>query len=463
VSNYSKADTTTQWFQDDWPGAVMNLTQQTAVLVLHTTEGTSWDTYDGGAKAPTYTARPNLKLCRLDWRAHFPDERSSRALVNLAGGVETNTLNAIQVELVGTCDPAKAKTWNGLKAGVDYIYWPEAPMWALNDLGAFIADLHTRHGLRLQAPTFQAYPGSFGARGVTNTVRMTFDQWRKFTGVCGHQHVPENVHGDPGAIDIDPVLAHARQLVKPQRTTSVNTGTWNLQHGHPVASHVAMVLNAFDAHQLDVLMMQESTDYAAALATASGKLGYKLVMFTDKPGQDQQVTLVRHPEKIQAAWSFPGNKDMWFTKSGGVHAPSYPVAVNLDGTVFLNQHSPVSVNWRKSAPHVPYGPPRRVLAYLQHSRRRALVFKSHPGQPVVDAGDNNATPFDRGYGSPDWIARKTGAHIVAPTQGTGHGIIDFAVVRDAVLRNVKVHLLLTPEAPDHFLVTWVTDTEKRVP
>lgn len=199
MSKYALANSTIQWFQGKYPGAVM----KPNCCVLHTTEGTSWPDYDGGAIAPNYTAFPVITKKRMDWRQHFPDERSSRALVNAAGGVETNTLGAVQLELVGTCDPVHAKTWGKLKAGVDYIYWPDAPDWCLEAVADFIRDQRLRHGIKLTAPTFKDYPGSYGAH---NGVRFTFAQWRNFYGVCGHQHVPENVHGDPGGIAIQRIL-----------------------------------------------------------------------------------------------------------------------------------------------------------------------------------------------------------------------------------------------------------------
>lgn len=206
MSNYSKADKKTQWFQDDFPGADMNLTEDTMVLVLHTTEGTSWPTYSGGATAPTYTGNPPLGKRFGKWRAHFPDEKSARALANTSGGVETNTLNAVQLELIGTCDPKHALRWNGLTAGKDYVYWPNANKRQLRWLARIIADLHVRHGLRLDAPrNFKPYPSSYGNNGV----RLSFNGWLNVTGVIGHQHVPENTHGDPGNIDINYVLDHA--------------------------------------------------------------------------------------------------------------------------------------------------------------------------------------------------------------------------------------------------------------
>lgn len=214
MSNYARADAQTQWYQDNYPGATMNLTKDTMVVTLHSTEGYDWPTYDGGAIAPNYTGKPPIGtglLGKGHWRAHFPDEKSSRALQNLAGGVETNTLNDVQLELIGTCDPTHAKTWNGRIAGVNYVFWPNASRRQLLFVARILADFHIRHGLQLVAPRpFKPYPSSYGSNGV----RMTFDQWRNAVGVVGHQHIPENVHGDPGNIDIATILDLAKTRVE---------------------------------------------------------------------------------------------------------------------------------------------------------------------------------------------------------------------------------------------------------
>ena len=111
------------------------------VGVLHTTEGTTLPGYDGGATAPTLTAMPDIKAKKLRWYQHYDIDESARALMNKGGGVETNTANAVQVELVGTCDPKHKASWGKLKAGVDYIYWPDAPDWALAELRLSVAGL----------------------------------------------------------------------------------------------------------------------------------------------------------------------------------------------------------------------------------------------------------------------------------------------------------------------------------
>lgn len=183
-----------QWFQDKYPGASMTPN----VIVLHTTEGSSWPGYEGGATAPTMTVMPDAKNKRLHVRQHFPLEKSARALVNKAGGVDTNTANAIQIELVGTC----TKTGPGM-------FWPNAPEWAYVELGKILGGLHKLFpGIPLTSGLrWLSYPDSYGSqRGQ----RMSFAQWRSFKGVCGHQHVPENDHGDPGALPIDKILGYAK-------------------------------------------------------------------------------------------------------------------------------------------------------------------------------------------------------------------------------------------------------------
>jgi hypothetical protein len=195
---------------------------------IHTTETTGWPGYQGGATAPNYTARPSIPTKRVSWRAHFPDEMSARALQNDPGGVGTNAANNVQIELVGTCDYSKRKSWKvgtkTLLAGVDYLYWPDAPEWALLEVARFLVDQYRRHGTPLQGPAVWLNYGpdprradgkSPASYGENNGVRLTFAQWLKFTGWLGHQHVPENDHGDPGAFPFARVIALAKALLAP--------------------------------------------------------------------------------------------------------------------------------------------------------------------------------------------------------------------------------------------------------
>jgi hypothetical protein len=176
---------------------------ETNVILWHSTEGTSLPSYGGGASAPNLTAKPDFAARRMRWYQHFDFDVSSRALRNRSGGVETNTLNVCQVEIVGTCDPATHRRW-GSKP---HLYMPSLPSWVIRDLGAFARWAYLNHRVPLTSGlTFKAYPGSYGANGV----RMSGAQWTRFKGHCGHQHAPENDHGDPGAFPMGAVLAAAK-------------------------------------------------------------------------------------------------------------------------------------------------------------------------------------------------------------------------------------------------------------
>ncbi|MFE7727358.1 hypothetical protein ACFU5D_16385 [Streptomyces anthocyanicus] len=185
--------------------------------VVHTTEGMSLTSYSSGAVAPNVTGVPDIKNRKIRWYQHFDVDESARALMNRSGGVETNTANVFQIELVGTCDDSKKTTWSGKKAGVDYLHWPTAPDWALAEVAWLVRWLNANHGIPLTCVSnWLAYgkdsrrpgvtPASYGA----NPARMSMSAWRSFTGWCGHQHVPENDHGDPGSLNFARVIAIAK-------------------------------------------------------------------------------------------------------------------------------------------------------------------------------------------------------------------------------------------------------------
>lgn len=235
-------DARAQWFQDDYPGAVMD----PDAGVLHTTEGTSWPTYSGGATAPNVTAKPDFRQRRLEFRTHFPLDRSSRALKNLAGGVETNTAQVVQVELVGTCDRRTSRRW--AQEGREHIYWPEAPDWALNDLAKFLAFCKREHGIPVSSPVsgrWTPYPESYGPGGQ----RLSAKAWRNLVGWVGHQHVPENTHGDPGALDWPTLQRKARALLEPVLPV-VRMRRLRKAYERPLAAPVAVyrVQKALRAH-----------------------------------------------------------------------------------------------------------------------------------------------------------------------------------------------------------------------
>lgn len=215
MTTLSMADIRTQWFADNYPGAKI----APNIIVLHTTETTSWPGYEGGATAPHLTILPVLADERLQVRQHFPFEMSSRALRNDSGGVETNTANALQIELIGTCSKPYADR-------ADALHWPTAPEWAIRELAVIMRELDAKLPgvvLRDAAPRgWLPYPKSYG---TANGQRMSFSEWRAATGICGHQHVPENTHGDPGAFPIKQLLllAAAKPAVVPSKPAPAKT------------------------------------------------------------------------------------------------------------------------------------------------------------------------------------------------------------------------------------------------
>lgn len=197
---YPPADTKSQNFVKKYPGRTI----KPHILVLHTMEVNGWPGYSNGGVAPHLSLRIWLNkdgsLAKYAWRQHFPFNRTARAVRNLSGGVETNnsTQGVIQVELAGTCGWAKnvKPNWSD----------PDQLRKIAEPLIEFIVFCNEKLGIELVAPyKFYKWNGSGH--------RMTSYEWLKFKGICGHQHVPENIHIDPGAIDIDWLLKEAKKRV----------------------------------------------------------------------------------------------------------------------------------------------------------------------------------------------------------------------------------------------------------
>jgi hypothetical protein len=157
-------------------------------VVIHTTETTGLPGYDEGNSAPHLTYRPSNR----SWTQHTDFDVAARALRNLSGGVETNRANALQVEIV--CYSAKAiadqqalRLWVG-----------DLTDHHLYDIRKFLEWCFAEFGVKDAWPEKQAF--SFAQANATG-FRMTSNAWTTFNAVCGHQHVPENTHWDPGALD----------------------------------------------------------------------------------------------------------------------------------------------------------------------------------------------------------------------------------------------------------------------
>jgi len=159
-------------------------------LVIHTTEG-------GWEGAYTVLDRNNNwpHLMCEPWPGGrkvqaVPFSHAAKSLMNKPGGVETNRDGAIQVELIGFA--ANTQDWSD--ADVDY-------------LGALFRPIVQGLGIGLHAPEFFGQDAGFIVASASAPQRMAFGVWDAFDGICGHQHVPENDHWDPGKFRIDRFLA----------------------------------------------------------------------------------------------------------------------------------------------------------------------------------------------------------------------------------------------------------------
>jgi hypothetical protein len=157
--------------------------------VIHTTQSVDYspsaNNYYGGTDAPHFTVV--RKSSGVKVFQHFSTNNGSRALFNEDSGVQTNRGGAIQIEIAWRAE--------------NILALPVPMKDALRDLIDWIS---ATKNIQKIAPPF--FPES-EAYGTGATSRMSFQTWKAFNGWCGHQHVPENIHWDPGLIDIGYLLA----------------------------------------------------------------------------------------------------------------------------------------------------------------------------------------------------------------------------------------------------------------
>lgn len=219
------------------PGAVQ---PEPDIIVLHTTEGMGWPSYGGGSMAPHDTIRA-IPGKGIEVRRHMPYDRNAKALVNAAGGVQTNKRGVIQFELVGTCDPK----YRGNKS---WFFWPEADDVVLRALADYLRPIAAKYGIPAAAPKFLPYPSSYGNK---QRQRFTSAQWNAFNGFCGHQHVPENDHGDPGNFPIAKLLAFIFNTTTPPTSEEDDMSTEATALLKKIDQNLTALVAAFKSHDAE--------------------------------------------------------------------------------------------------------------------------------------------------------------------------------------------------------------------
>lgn len=167
-------------------------------IVLHVIEGSANPSMiEGHAYPPHWWYNPSTRT-RYET---VPLDRSAFALERPAwSGVETNKARAFQVEIEGRS--------------------AETPDWPIEWLDAIAEDIIVplcQEADRMGSPIDLAAvpaPGVIGgSASIYGPQRMTEADWRAFRGICGHRHVPNNEHWDPGALDVKRIAQHAAIII----------------------------------------------------------------------------------------------------------------------------------------------------------------------------------------------------------------------------------------------------------
>jgi len=153
--------------------------------VLHTTEGNTVEDAVASFRQTNFWSHFTIDFRTGRVVQHLPLNIGCRALSDHA--TAENAAHAIQIEIVGRA--------------------AESPTWAPEQL-AFIRDV--MRSVETLVPIARTSGRTFlDAAGVARTSgnRMSVAEWQAFSGWCGHQHVPGESHWDPGAIDVQALLA----------------------------------------------------------------------------------------------------------------------------------------------------------------------------------------------------------------------------------------------------------------
>lgn len=158
-------------------------------VVLHTTESPhgSYNAVRNMWRGPNNWGRglPHFLADGARYVQLLPLNVGAYTLENSPGGADTNRSGpAIQVEI---CTYAKD--------GLNDLEIEALARWLAALVNAGV-DLDLS-----QHPTFYGLDAGFTLATYNARQRMTADAYNAFNGFCGHQHVPENAHWDPGKLD----------------------------------------------------------------------------------------------------------------------------------------------------------------------------------------------------------------------------------------------------------------------
>lgn len=169
--------------------------------VLHTTEGTTGEGAIAAFKANNSWPHFLINTVGTVWQ-FLDTKRAARTLRNLSGGVQTNLDSAVQIEIVGYASKPNSHSVAQMEALRKLMRWIEQDT-----------------GVKPTGP-----PRPFATAYGQNFLRFSGREWDNFNGWCGHCHVPENLHWDPGCIDMAKLLSGAPAPPTPPAPTPPSPG-----------------------------------------------------------------------------------------------------------------------------------------------------------------------------------------------------------------------------------------------
>lgn len=151
--------------------------------VIHTTEGSYGESLTRWVKDYYHI---EYKPLTREWRQNIPFDKAARSLRNprMSPDTETNRNGKVCIQISIHARAANASDWS---------------VETEDDLAAFIAWCYLNWGIEPVLPV--PFRGS-ECSGRNSRCRLSIAEWEAFSGWCGHQHVTENTHWDPGEIDV---------------------------------------------------------------------------------------------------------------------------------------------------------------------------------------------------------------------------------------------------------------------
>lgn len=232
---------------------------------------------------------------------------------------------------------------------------------------------------------------------------------------------------------------------KPVKARTYRVSTFNVEYGHkPVDAWAKMILDHFETNKIEVMAIDESEDYFQALKKIAEAKGHRLL---GNSPTSRIAILVRRGLTVTSTTTVPGNVTTWKMPNGGTGSMAHPVVAKINGVNYVAIHAPVQA-WVPNGHggHHLAGPPERVQAYKDFTANLVRFVNALSG-PVVVLGDWNCPPGPLGAYSPDSVRAQIGAIFARPFKNTGHGEIDFGIVRGAHVSGVTV--VPQPAVGDH--------------